>query len=150
MESQEFLEKIKETFPCPEQDIRAYSPLALAFVGDGVYSLVVRTMIVNAANRANHVLHNASVKYVKAENQAKIVEMITPALTEEESDVLRRGCNAKPHTTAKNASIKDYHKATGLEALVGYLYLAGRTDRMLELLKLGFDGLEKTDALKNK
>lgn len=146
MEAQDFLEKIKETFPCPEQDVRAYSPLALAFVGDGVFSLVVRTMIVNAANRANHALHNASVKYVKAENQSKIVDVITPILTQEESDILRRGCNAKPHTTAKNASLKDYHKATGLEALVGYLYLAGRTDRMLELLKIGFDSLTQADG----
>ena len=86
--------------------------------------------------------HNVTVKYVKAENQAKIVEIIKPLLSEEEADVLRRGRNAKPHTTAKNASISDYHKATGLEALVGYLYLAGRTDRMLELMKIGFDGLD--------
>ncbi|MBR4732225.1 MAG: ribonuclease III [Lachnospiraceae bacterium] len=142
LESQEILDKIKETFPCPPQDVRAYSPLALAFIGDGVYSLVVRTMVVCQANRANNALHNVTVKYVKAENQAKIVEIIKPLLSEEEADVLRRGRNAKPHTTAKNASISDYHKATGLEALVGYLYLAGRTDRMLELMKIGFDGLD--------
>ena len=109
MESQEILEKIKETFPCPEQDVRAYSPLTLAFIGDGVYSLVVRTMVVCRANRANNALYHDAVKYEKAE---------------------------------KNASLGDYHKATGLEALYGYLYLSGRTDRMLELMKAGIEGLE--------
>ena len=141
MESQEIVEKIREFFPCQTPDLRAYSPLTLAFIGDGVYSLVVRTIVVDKANRANNALHKETVKYVKAENQAKIVEIINPILTEAESDVLRRGCNAKPHTTAKNASIRDYHMATGLEALVGYLYLAGQTDRMLELMKIGFAGL---------
>ncbi|MBQ1850680.1 MAG: ribonuclease III [Lachnospiraceae bacterium] len=142
MESQEILEKIKETFPCPEQDVRAYSPLTLAFIGDGVYSLVVRTMVVCRTNRANNALHHDAVKYEKAESQAKILEIIKPLLTQEEADVLRRGRNAKPHTTAKNASLGDYHKATGLEALYGYLYLSGRTDRMLELMKAGIEGLE--------
>ncbi|MBQ3905459.1 MAG: ribonuclease III, partial [Lachnospiraceae bacterium] len=85
--------------------------------------------------------HDA-VKYEKAESQAKILEIIKPLLTQEEADVLRRGRNAKPHTTAKNASLGDYHKATGLEALYGYLYLSGRTDRMLELMKAGIEGLE--------
>lgn len=90
----ELLDKIKETFQCPPQDLRAYSPLTLAFVGDGVYSLVVRTMMVERANRGNNALHKETVKYVKAENQAKIVEIIKPVLTKTEIDVLRRGRNA--------------------------------------------------------
>ena len=148
MEALDFLEKINETFPCAKQDLRAYSPLTLAFIGDAVYSLVVRTIIVERANRANNALHKESVKYVSAENQAKIVDVLGPVLTQEEADVLRRGRNAKPHTTAKNASLKAYHAATGLEALVGYLYLAGQTDRMLELIKIGFDGLDEAKSAK--
>ncbi|MBO5986422.1 MAG: ribonuclease III [Lachnospiraceae bacterium] len=139
----DLLEKIKETFPCPNVDVRTYSPLALAFIGDGIYEVVVRTMIVAQANRSNTDLHKATVKYVKAENQSKMVEILKPHLTQEECDVLRRGRNAKPHTVAKNASLGEYHRATGLEALFGYLYLAGQTDRMLELMKIGIEGLEQ-------
>ena len=142
MESQSILERIKETFPCPEQDVRAYSPLALAFIGDGIYELVIRTMVVTKANRANHDLHQATVKYVKAENQAKMAELLKPVLTQEEAGVLRRGRNAKPNSVAKNASLRDYHRATGFEALLGFLYLTGQTDRMLELIKLGVEGLQ--------
>lgn len=138
---QELLKKIKDFFPAPEVDPRTYSPLALAFIGDGIYELVIRTMVVTKANRANHDLHQATVKYIKAENQAKMVEILKPVLTEEEAAVLRRGRNAKPNSVAKNASLGEYHRATGVEALFGYLYLTGRTDRMLELIKLGVEGL---------
>lgn len=143
MDNKELLEKIKETFPCPDVDVRTYSPLALAFIGDGIYEVVVRTMTVTKANRSNTDLHKATVKYVKAENQAKMVEILKPFLTEEEADVLRRGRNAKPNTVAKNASLGEYHRATGVEALMGWLYLSGKTDRMLELIKIGIDGLEE-------
>ena len=141
LRGEELLKKIKETFPGQEVDPRTYSPLALAFIGDGIYELVIRTMVVIKANRANHDLHQATVKYVKAENQAKMVEILKPVLTEEEAAVLRRGRNAKPNSVAKNASLGEYHRATGVEALLGYLYLTGRTDRMLELIKLGVEGL---------
>ena len=144
-ETKELLEKIKAVFPCPEQDVRAYSPLSLAFIGDGIYELVIRTMIVTKANRANKDLHLATVQYVKAERQAKMVEILKPSLTQEEADVLRRGRNAKPGSVAKNASLGEYHRATGLEALFGYLYLTGQTDRMLELIKLGVEGLESLE-----
>ncbi len=144
-ETKELLEKIKEVFPCPEQDVRTYSPLSLAFIGDGIYELVIRTMIVTKANRGNKDLHLATVKYVKAENQAKMVEILKPSLTQEEADMLRRGRNAKPGSVAKNARIAEYHRATGLEALFGYLYLTGQTDRMLELIKRGVEGLEEQD-----
>ena len=143
MESKELLEKIKEAFPCPEVDVRTYSPLALAFIGDGIFELVVRTMIVTKANRSNMDLHQATVKYVKAENQAKMVEILKPFLTEDEAAVLRRGRNAKPNSVAKNASLGEYHRATGVEALMGWLYLSGQTDRMLELIKIGIEGLDK-------
>lgn len=135
----DFLNRIKEVFPCPEQDIRTYSPLALAYIGDGVYELVVRTIVVEQANRASNDLHRMSVRYVKAESQAKMIDALKPFLTEEESDVFRRGRNASPHTVAKNATRRDYHRATGFEALMGYLYLTGQGERMLSLIKQGME-----------
>ena len=145
MEKIGMLEQIKSYFPCPEQDIRTYSPLALAYIGDGIYELVVRTVIVDQANRAAADLHKMAVRYVRAESQAKMVELLKPVLTEEESDVLRRGRNASPHTIPKNASRSDYHKATGFEAVMGYLYLTGQTDRMLELMWMGMQGLDQSE-----
>lgn len=143
------LEQIRETFPCPEQDIRTYSPLTLAYIGDGIYELVVRTVIVEKANRRNGDLHKMSVRYVKAESQSKMAECLKTVLTQEESDVFRRGKNASPHSTAKNASRGDYHRATGFEALMGYLYLTGRTERMLELIRMGMERLENGGKSEN-
>lgn len=142
------LERIKEVFACPEQDIRTYSPLTLAYIGDGIYELVIRTIVVERANRANNDLHKMTVRYVRAESQAKIVETIKPELTQEEQDVLRRGRNASPHSLPKNASRSDYHKATGFEALVGYLYLTGETERMLELIHKGVEMLDAAGQTK--
>ena len=136
------LQAIKETFEIKEQDIRTYSPLALAYIGDGVYDLVIRTVVVERANQAAAKLHRTAVQYVKAEAQAKIVDAILEDLTEEEADVYKRGRNANSHTVAKNASRADYRKATGFEALVGYLYLTKRMDRVLELISIG---LKKTE-----
>lgn len=142
LQEKELLEKIKEVFPCPKQDLRTYSPLALAYIGDGVYELVIRTIIVAKANRSAGDLHKRAVRYVKAESQSRMAEILRPMLTEEEADVLRRGRNAKPHSVAKNASVGDYHRATGFEALMGYLYLSGQTDRMLELIRTGMQGID--------
>lgn len=113
----------------PEQvDVRTLSPLTLAFVGDGVYSLMVRERLACQANRPNGALHNMAVHQVRAEAQAAAMERLLPLLTEEEEAVYKRGRNAH---TARSGN--DYHKATGLEALFGYLYLSGRIDRMREL-----------------
>lgn len=142
MEERDFLELIKEKFPLPEQDVRTYSPLALAFLGDGIYEAVVRTVIVRRANRASAKLHDMTVGYVKAPAQAKMAGIISPLLTEEEMDVLRRGKNASPHTIAKSGSRSEYMKATGFEALMGYLYLTGRTERMMELIQAGMKGVD--------
>lgn len=136
--------KIRETFDLPGVDVRSYSPLALAYIGDDIYDVVVRTFVVEHANRSAHDLHNISSHFVKAQTQAAMIEAIQDILTEEEEAVYKRGRNAKSYTTAKNASIADYRKATGLEALMGYLYLSDRTDRVLELMKAGFDRLQLT------
>lgn len=108
-----------------EVDVRTLSPLTLAFVGDGVYSLMVREKLASEANRPNGALHNMAVHQVRAEAQAAAMERLLPLLSEEEEAVYKRGRNAH---TARSGN--DYHKATGLEALFGFLYLAGRIDRV--------------------
>ena len=138
------LEQIKNVFACCEQDVRAYSPLTLAYIGDAVYELVIRSVVVKRANRSANDLHKMSVKYVKAEAQAKMIEALLEVLSEDELAVYKRGRNAKSYTMAKNASMSDYRKATGFEALMGFLYLSGQTDRMLDLIKqgIGLVGME--------
>ena len=122
-------------------DVKSYSPLALAYIGDDVYDIIIRTMVVEKANRSAHDLHLISSRYVKAQTQAAMIEALGDVLTEEEEAVYKRGRNAKAYTTAKNASVADYRKATGLEALVGYLYLQNKMDRILELIKEGIQRL---------
>lgn len=133
------LEAILKTFPGRRQDARTYSPLALAYIGDAIYDLIIRTVVVERANRPANKLHHITVQYVKASAQALIVQTLMEELTEEEQAVYRRGHNSKPHTMAKNASAGDYLKATGFEAVLGYLYLNGRMDRVLELVKRGIE-----------
>lgn len=112
-------------------DLHTLSPLALAFVGDGVYSLMVRERLLSQANRPVNDLHKMAVKAVRAEAQSAAMERLLPLLTEEEEAVYKRGRNA--HTARTGA---DYHRATGAECLFGYLYLAGRIDRVRELFAL--------------
>lgn len=132
---------IKETFACEGRpnDIRLYSPLTLAYIGDAVYEVIIRTVVVERGNKAANLLHRSTIKYVNAAAQAAVAMAVMDMLTEEEVSVYRRGRNAKSNTSAKNASIEDYRKATGLEALVGYLYLSDRFDRILELVKSGLE-----------
>lgn len=119
-----------------KQDICSYSPLTLAYIGDAVYELVIRSMIVTEGNAPVNKLHKRSSELVKAETQAKVALHLveTEVLSEEELRVLKRGRNAQSYTKAKNASMSDYRWATGFEALVGYLYLSGRSERMMELV----------------
>lgn len=117
---------------CPlEVDLHTISPLNLAFVGDGVYELLVRERLVCLANRPNKELHQLAVKQVRAEAQAAALDKVYPLLTEQEASVYRRGRNA--HTARSGG---DYHKATGLETLFGYLYLSGQLDRLRQLFEL--------------
>ena len=134
-ESITILEAIKQKFDCKETDIRTYSPLTLAYIGDAVYDLVVRSIVVERGNKSANTLHKRTVKYVNARIQAKMIDALESELTEEETAVYHRGRNAKSYTTAKNASIIEYRKATGLEALYGYLYLNGQQERMLYLIR---------------
>ncbi len=129
------LEAIKRDFACRDIDIRTYSPLALAYIGDAIYDLVIRTIVVERGNTSANKLHKKTVGYVNARVQAKMIESLLDELTEEEQAVYKRGRNAKSYTTAKNASVIEYRKATGFEALCGYLYLTGKQERMLALIK---------------
>lgn len=138
-ESVTILEAIKKQFACKEVDIRMYSPLTLAYIGDAIYDLVIRSIVVERGNQSAKGLHKTTIRYVNAKVQAKMIDALEEELTEEERAVYHRGRNAKSYTAAKNASIIEYRKATGLEALMGYLYLRGETDRMLALIQDAFD-----------
>lgn len=137
------LKKFKELFELEDTDIRTYSPLTLAYIGDAIYELVIRTILVEKGNTQVNKLHQRASKLVKASAQSEIIEKLKPYLTEEEMGIFKRGRNAKSFTMAKNASMSDYRRATGFEALMGHLYLTERWDRMLELIKIGITEGEK-------
>ena len=118
----------------PNEKPSSLSPLSLAFVGDGVYSLMVREHLINRHIKPGE-LHKKSVELVNATAQAKAIRHILPQLTEEERTVYRRGRNAKVQIP-KSATQADYHSATGLEALLGYLYLQNQKERLLEIFSL--------------
>jgi len=130
---------IKEQFGIKEVDIKTYSPLTLAYIGDGIFDLVIRSVIVGKGNTKASQLHYQTSHIVKAQSQAMMIEALEEELTEEEADVYRRGRNAKSPTMAKNATMADYRKATGFEALMGYLYLTDKFPRIIELTKLGLE-----------
>lgn len=137
---------IRDSFGLKKIDMRTYSPLALAFIGDSVYEIIIRSLVTEQSNRPANTLNKAKVHYVNAAAQAFIIDSIMDRLSEEEEAVYHRGRNAKSYTSAKNQSVIDYRKATGLEALCGYLYLAGRLDRVLELVQYGVKLLDSKDS----
>ena len=114
-------------------DVAGMSPLTLAFIGDTVFDLLTRTELVCEANRPVNALHNLASKQVCAAAQAEGIKKIMPLLTEDETAVFKRGRNAHVGSKAKNASSSDYHYATGLESLFGWLWLKGETDRIIYL-----------------
>ena len=138
----EGLKELKELFELEDANIRTYSPLTLAYIGDGIYDLVIRTILVKKANCQVNRLHRKASTLVKAAAQSGMMEVIEPLLTEEEKAVYKRGRNAHSATMAKHATMADYRRATGFEALMGYLYLNEDFSRMLELIRAG---LEKED-----
>lgn len=136
------IRKLKREFACEEVDIKAYSPLTLAYIGDSIYDVMIRTVVVERGNRSANNLHKMAVKYVNAGVQAAMADALLESLSEEELAVYKRGRNAKSYTKAKNATVNDYRKATGLEALFGYLYLQDKMDRIIELIKISLHKLE--------
>jgi len=145
----ELKEQIGEVFSLTERDIRTYSPLTLAYIGDVVYEIIVRTVLVGQGNAPVNLLHKRASNLVKAEAQKEALERIKEQLTEEELSVFRRGRNAKSYTSAKNAAIGDYRVATGFEALFGYWYLTGQTGRMLQMAKAGMTEETERCDMKN-
>ena len=122
-----------------------FSPLALAYIGDGVYELFVRTKVIEEhENMPANKLHKKTVQYVKAHAQADSIDAMLPHHTEDETAVYKRGRNAKSNTTPKNADMADYRKATDFEALIGFLYLSGENERLHELMNIAYENaLEK-------
>ncbi len=138
-----FHEKFSRLFTLGPVDARAYSPLTLAYLGDAVYEVIIRSIIVEKSNAPVNKLHKRSSALVKASSQAALVKAIEGHLSEEEEAVYKRGRNAKSYTMAKHATMTDYRMATGLEALIGYLYLKQEYDRILELVHLGLKAKEE-------
>lgn len=135
---------IRKQFDIKEVDIRTYSPLTLAYIGDGIFDLVIRSIVVGRGNTRANELHHRTSHIVKAHTQAEMAEKLLSVLTETENDIYRRGRNAKSPTMAKNATMSDYRKATGFEALMGYLYLTDQFERIVFLVKEGLAAIGET------
>ena len=117
------------------QKAKNLSPITLAFVGDAVYSLYVREKLVLSTDFGTGELQKLTSSTVSAHGQSELLEKIQPLFTEEESEIFKRGRNAKKSTRSKNASVFEYNRSTGFEAVLGYLYLTGRYERIEELLE---------------
>ena len=118
-----------------EAEVNLMSPLTWAYVGDCVYELYIRTNLVNKTNLKPHKLHIETIKYVKAKSQAEFLGKIQDKLTDEEKDIVRRGRNSQNHHLPKNSNVQEYSHATAFEALIGYLYLTKKFERLKEILK---------------
>lgn len=130
-----------------EMDIKMLSPLTWAYVGDSVYELYIRTYLINKTKLKPHRLHIEAIKFVKAKSQADILKSIEDVLTEEEKDIVRRGRNAENHHLPKNADPADYMYATAFEALIGYLYLTKRDERLKEILDKCIENIDNIENI---
>ena len=133
---------MQELFHMQEVDAETYSPLALAYIGDCIFDLVIKSLVLNQGNKQVKKLHKDTSRIVQASSQSKMMRTLQEELTEEEHHIYKRGRNSKTISPAKNQSVTDYRRATGFEALMGYLYLKRRYARMLELIKMGLKSLE--------
>lgn len=136
-------DSLDSVFGLSSKDWKLYSTLTLAYLGDAVYEMVIRTICVKRTNMQTQKLHRKVTGYVSAKAQAKMMDALIGELTEEEESIYRRGRNSKPYTKAKNASMEEYLKATGFEALVGYLYLQKEYERMNALIAHGIEALQE-------
>lgn len=132
---------IEDAFELESVNVAQYSPLTLAYIGDCVYELIIRTNLVYMGNAPVNTLNKKASDYAKAGTQAKIIEAVMEELTEEEQAAYKRGRNAHSFSKAKNATAGDYRKATGFESLLGYLYLQKRFDRITEIVKKGWEAI---------
>jgi ribonuclease-3 family protein len=131
-----FIESVLKDIDLNQNDINQYSPLVLAYLGDSVYEVYIRTLLVCEGNAPVNKLHKRSITYVKAKAQSDIIHGIMEYLTPDEQDIVRRGRNAKSGTIPKNADVTEYKYATGFETLLGYLYLRKDYERLKDVLKM--------------
>lgn len=136
-----FADYFADTLQLKKVDITSYSPLALAYIGDAVYELIIRTKVMNHGSTQVNNMHKKSARLVNAKAQADIIRSLVEGeeLTPEEIAVYKRGRNAKSATTAKHATVADYRTATGFEALCGYLYLSGKLERLIWVVSRGLN-----------
>lgn len=137
VEEQNLTECLKKNMQIGEIDPKQLSPLVLAYIGDSIYDLVIKTYLLSLGNMPVNKINRHACALVKAEAQSKLIGFLEPQLTAAEEAVYKRGRNAKSYTSAKNATIGDYRRATGFEALMGYLYLSGQFDRLTQLVHMG-------------
>lgn len=140
----EFLEVIGKEI-LTEQDIRMMNPIKLAYLGDAVYEMYIRTYIINNFKGNVNYLNKNTVKYVRASAQASIVKTLESKFSEQEMTIVKRGRNQKSISVPKNASITEYKLATGFESLIGHLYLTGSTERIYEIIKMGIEVIESQE-----
>lgn len=133
----ECMRLLRTEFALEDQDIRSYSPLTLAYLGDAVYEILIRTILVKKGNCPVKSLHARAASLVMARTQSQMMHTLEPLLTEEEKGVYRRGRNAHSPTMARHATMGEYRRATGFEALIGYLFLKEDDERLLELVRAG-------------
>ncbi|MCI9248084.1 MAG: ribonuclease III [Dorea sp.] len=133
---------MEEMFEMREADVKEYSPLTLAYIGDSIFDLIMKSLVVNEGNQPVQKLHLRTSRFVQASAQSRMMRVLQEELTEEEHAVYKRGRNAKSVSPAKNQSVTDYRRATGFEALLGYLYLKKEWKRMLSLVKMGLESIE--------
>ncbi len=136
---------MEELFQMEKVDIAMYSPLTLAYIGDSIYDLIIKSLIINQGNKQVNKLHKETSGLVQAATQSLMMRTLQDLLSDEERAVYKRGRNAKSISPAKNQSITDYRRATGFEALLGYLYLKKEWKRMLDLVKIGLDSLQEEE-----
>ena len=135
----------KDIFHIEHGQPELYSPLALAYIGDSVFDIMIHTMEVSQVNKQVNKYHKDVSKIVCAPAQAKMIMALKEHLTEEERDIYKRGRNANSYTKAKNATRTEYRKATGFEAVLGYLYLKEDFERLTDVVKMGLDALQETE-----
>jgi len=135
----DYFETVLGKFNISSSDVNEYSPLVLAYIGDTVYEIFIRTLIISKGNAPVHKLHKQSVQYVKAKAQSDVIHRIMDSLSEDEKDIVRRGRNAKSGTIPKNADVTEYKYATGFESLLGYLYLKKEYERLVHILSMSVD-----------
>ena len=141
---------MRQEFEMKEVNIDSYSPLTLAYMGDCVYDLIIKTLIINEGNKQVKKLHQETSKLVQAASQSEMMRVIQEVLTEEEHAVYKRGRNAKSVSPAKNQSLTDYRRATGFETLIGWLYLKNDWKRIIDLIKIGLEHLEEKAQTKGE